>query len=315
MKKLSLLLALLAGGCVMDLPTGVRVDRPRVLGVRVDIDGDPERAAARPGDALTLRWLVVGHEGDPPEWSNAMAACVARPSNLGIPTCDGAPFAFQLPTEPTAAPSFAFEIPGDVPVEGRETEILVIGVLCAGGTPVFSMDDLPSCEEEEAIAERLIFAFPLVEADAEADANQHPSLGDETLTIDDTPWPASDVVPESGCAGGDLVQIRARVEDEPSFVRLTTSPSDREMYDEVVLGEMPRVVETREELLVTHVATAGLFTRLQTEVFDDPPLEVPWRHPDPEEIPDDGLTVRFWFVARDQRGGMDWVERALCVVP
>jgi hypothetical protein len=68
---------------------------------------------------------------------------------------------------------------------------------------------------------------------------------------------------------------------------------------------------------VTHVATAGLFSRLQTEVFDDdaPDPEVIWRHPDADEVPEDGLTVRFWFVVRDGRGGMDWVERAVCVVP
>lgn len=305
MRLALVLVALFAGGCVMDLPTGVQVERPRVLGVRVDVDGDPERAAAQPGDSLTLRWLVVGSGTERPEWSTAMAVCAAAPSNIGIPTCDGAPFAFQLPTPPTSEPSFSFEVPTDT----EATELLVLGVLCSGGTPVFSMDDLPSCEEEEAVAERVIFSFPV----ARTAPNRHPSLSDEALTFDDAPWPASDAVPDSGCAGGDLLQVEARGEEDPSFIRLTTSPDDREVYEELVLGETPRVEETREELLVSHVATAGLFTRLQSEVFDEAPVEVPWRHP--EEIPADGLTVRFWFVARDQRGGMDWVERALCVVP
>jgi len=31
--------------------------------------------------------------------------------------------------------------------------------------------------------------------------------------------------------------------------------------------------------------------------------------------PPEGLLVRFFFVARDFRGGSDWLERGVCVVP
>jgi len=33
------------------------------------------------------------------------------------------------------------------------------------------------------------------------------------------------------------------------------------------------------------------------------------------EAPEDGLLVRLTFVIRDGRGGTDWVERGLCVLP
>ena len=77
------------------------------------------------------------------------------------------------------------------------------------------------------------------------------------------------------------------------------------------------LVDSREDLTITHLATAGEFARLTTIVFDDdaPDPEVEWVHPEADDVPADGLTVRFIFTVRDGRAGMDWVERAACVVP
>jgi hypothetical protein len=41
--------------------------------------------------------------------------------------------------------------------------------------------------------------------------------------------------------------------------------------------------------------------------------EVEWTAPDSDAST--GLLVRFWFVVRDLRGGSDFIERAVCVVP
>ena len=164
-------------------------------------------------------------------------------------------------------------------------------------------------------------------ATAEASATRHPSLSDERFTSDEMPWdapPAS--LPTDGCASAagspSLPTVALRVvpegEDEvPSRVGFSTEAADRETFMELVYRDAPVLEERREELVVTHVATAGRFVRLTTEVFDDEQLvrDVPWRHPDPEEVPADGLLVRFVFIAREDRGGMDRVDRAFCLVP
>ena len=43
--------------------------------------------------------------------------------------------------------------------------------------------------------------------------------------------------------------------------------------------------------------------------FDQPRVTVP------DQASEEGTIVRFYFVARDDRGGVDWTERALCLVP
>jgi hypothetical protein len=42
-------------------------------------------------------------------------------------------------------------------------------------------------------------------------------------------------------------------------------------------------------------------------------VELSWKAPG--EVSADGQLVRFYFVARDPRGGADWAIRALCVTP
>jgi hypothetical protein len=295
----------------MDLPNGTVVNRPRVLGVRIDVEGDPARAEPRPGESVTLRWLVVPG-GD--AWMSALTACVAAPANTGFPGCAEAPFAFAPPGTPSPSPSFALSVP--VGAAGRS--ILVAGVLCANGVPTLPEEGLPDCEGEDATTERVIFTFDVA---GDAPPNQHPSWAEQTFTIDEQAWDAPPAeLPTSGCAAvagaPALPRITRRIEDEPSTITFTTRAEDRETYDELVLGEMPTFETRREDLRITHAATGGFFPRLSTEVFDDeaPTPNVPWRHPTEEEVPEDGLTVRFWFVMRDGRGGMDWIERAACVV-
>lgn len=307
---LVLLLALPA--CGMSLPNGTVVDRPRVLGVRVEVEGDAARAEPRPGEAVALRWLVVpGADA----WTSALTACLAAPVNAGLPRCAGPPFEFAPPGAPTPDPRFAFTVPADAT---PGSTVLVAGILCAGGAPVLPDEGLPDCEGEGATVERVVFSFSVA---GMQQPNRHPSWEGQTLTIDEQPWePPPAELPASGCASvaGDpsLPRLAWRDEDDPLTLTFTTRPEDREPFEALVLGEMPRLESRREDLRVTHAATAGRFARLSTEIFDDESStgEVPWRHPPLEEVPEGGLTARFWFVLRDGRGGMDWTERAACLV-
>lgn len=317
----TLVLALpLLPACIDELPSGVLLERPRVLGARAEIEGEPERASPRPGEDAVLRFHTVSNDGA--GWTAALTACVAAPALMGFSACAGDPFAFAAPGAPTGSPELAFAVPGPEAFEGSAGSLLFAGVLCANGTPSPEPDPttmLPTCDGEGATTEVITFELPV--ALGVEPPNQHPSLSDETITIDDVTWGLPADPPAAGCASapenGSLPHIALRDEESPSELVFTSDPADRERYQELVFGETPTLVDAREDLTITHVASAGRFERLTTEVFDDdaPDPRVEWEHPPPEDVPADGLTIRFHFVIRDGRGGMDWTERAACLVP
>lgn len=310
------------GGCVMDLPTGVLLERPRVLGVRVIAESGPELAQPVPGETTTLRWLTApGTTG----WTYALTACVALPSTQGLPQCQGDPIAVGFAMTPQPEPEWTFTVP-----EGAAGNLLVAGVLCADGVPALPAEGetLPSCAGEGATQEILTFSVAIAGMDP---INRHPEWTDDAFTIDEMPWPiAPDDLGDTGCMGRDDVpQIVRRlatmedgeeVEPDPSDLGFTVRSEDREPFQQLVLGDPPFFEDAFEELTITHVATQGNFVRLRTIVFDEQSETnlVPWQHPDEEDLPEvpaDGLTVRVWHVLRDGRGGMSIAQRAFCLVP
>lgn len=304
--------------CIDEIPDGTLLERPRVLGARIQIEGEPERASPRPGEDATLEVFTASNDGA--TWTGALTACVEAPSFMGIPGCAGMPFAFSAPGAPTESPELALSLPDASAFAGGSSSILIAGVLCSGGTPSTETDEsmLPVCEPAEATREVITFSVPV--ALGMQPPNQHPTLADETFFIDDMEWAPPDAPPASGCAsatGPALPRVPWTDEENPSVLRFTSDPADREEYQELVLGETPMFIDSREDLQVTHLASAGDFQRLETEVFSDdaPDPSVEWAHPPQEDIPAEGLTVRFFFIVRDGRAGMDWTERALCLVP
>ena len=308
------------GGCIDDLPSGVLVERPRVLGVRVTIAGSPENAQPRAGEEVTLAWLTV-----PPEegWSHALTACVGAPSNQGIPICEGEPFAVGLSPAPEMGPAWTFTVPEDA-----AGTLLIAGVLCANGSPALPAEGemLPTCEGEGATRELVTFS---VRIGGPGPINQHPEWDEDAFLFEGEPWaePPTDLG-ETGCAGrSDLPQVARRRPDEegvapePTEFGFHTRPGDREPFQAFVLADPPMLQDRIEELSITHVATAGRMARLKTDVFDEETeaaSTVPWIHPDDEvlpEVPTDGQTVRVWWVIRDGRGGMAMTERDFCLVP
>jgi len=313
-----LALALLLLGlpaCGEDLENGAFLERPRVLGARFEIAAEPERAWPAPGETVDLRWLVASPDDTP--WTGAFAACIAQPNQTGVPGCAGEPFAIAQTGAPSLDPVASLTLPPAEAFEGTTGELLVVGVLCAGGAPTLEMD----CGEDALITEAVLLPMPAAIGGA---TNRHPTIADATFTVDDEPWdPPPDPLPAAGCGALDPTAALPRVawrdgEEDPVRVGLTTQADDREEYIETVFGEeVPRMVEAREELTVSHIATFGRFQRLQTVVFDEASMqrEVPYRPPAQDDVPADGQTVEMIFVVRDGRGGADWTRRALCLVP
>ena len=69
-----------------------------------------------------------------------------------------------------------------------------------------------------------------------------------------------------------------------------------------------------EEIQVSWLGDGGGFERTFSFITSPANSVLTAWQPAPT-APDDGELVRFNFVIRDGRGGTDWVERGLCVLP
>jgi hypothetical protein len=284
------------------------IEKTRVLAARVEVQTDPERATPEPGEEATARWLVVS-PGKMPDVGWTLVACEPTPVASGVSECEKRPFATALVDSGDATtPELIFT----VPKQYSSATVLVAGVLCFGGTPP-QVDDMlrawpraSRCDGGRAQAVTLEVA-----AEQNADsANLNPSLQDDRFELDGEPWlvPPSDI--DADCAGGagsaelPLVSSASRELE----VRYVSVGSDRE----------PTSDGSGESLLLAFFSTAGKLERTFTVIewtgeSSERSASVDWTLP--KHPAKSGQLVRFYFVARDSRGGADWTDRAVCVVP
>lgn len=143
-------------------------------------------------------------------------------------------------------------------------------------------------------------------------------------------WPAlanNLALPWDGCANNPSL-LQVRVDSGEHTLRMRFDPSDRERYTEDIdKNGVPSTRDVREALAVTHAATTkggdvGRFDSLlaDDEVDDKAEVSVSYTPPDTNgkgdhTVPENGRLVRFYFTVRDQRGGIDFAARELCLVP
>jgi hypothetical protein len=143
------------------------------------------------------------------------------------------------------------------------------------------------------------------------------------------PWPArkpEQPLPWDNCAADStLIQIRAKTGEHT--LRARFDPSDREPYSYVIpYNGQPQTRMGREYLTLTHEITlqAGKLNRFTSKLDSGDPDaqgEISFRWTPPEKgsdvssIPDTGRLVRFYFTLRDERGGVDFSTRELCLLP
>ena len=265
------------------LPALSDFDRVVLFGV-LCADGRPERV---PGKSVTK---------DAP---SALYRCV---DNAQAPFPDASTFTLSVlldrgqPIDQNRNPSFACD-------PGEPTSACATGV------------EVPN---EPRIGGPLVLVYP-------------PDTPIESAPRRAIPWPAwtPATAPASveGCRGDpSLPEVQSDTEEHT--IRMRFDASDREPYRyEIELNGQPTIQTGRESLLVSHaLSTHGgemerYFSELdgsdpdaQAEIsFDYTP---PKQSDEPEErIPDTGRRVRFYFTLRDQRGGVDFITRELCVVP
>ena len=293
-------LPLVVVACDDPLALPQKIERTRVLAARVEVVGNADRAWPAPGQAATVRWLVV--DPDPSaRFSWDLRACVAQNTSVGIPECSHAPFAAVRQDEQTdAQPELAFVMP-EQPSSGI---VLVHGVVCSGGSP---SADAEACLGSGADGDQVMLTIPLG-----AGENDNPSLEDDIVRWNDMAWHQPDTAQSASCveeAGSNSLPVV--VAGAENRVSIELRGTDRESIS-------TGTDSTRETLQFSYAATAGQFETpyAYVEGADSPgasPSDVPWTAPD--NVPQEGLRVRFYVVVRDLRGGSDWMSREVCVVP
>jgi hypothetical protein len=288
----SLVFVLALGAAACDDPL-TRVDliaNLRVLGARVEVEGDPGRASPFPGENASVRWLVAARDVDP-ELGWAFAICSAGPPGSSLPTCAGEPFATASADVPvTGEPRLDFTVPDDI---GGDA-LAVFGAVCPRSAPTFDGGGF-GCEAGGGREVALDF---LLERDG--GTNTNPVLAPDALLLDGTS------IPE----GVDCASLPAVGKGSKHTLSLTLSESDRDPIEQTASSEPPK-----ETLQLSHFTTAGALDSTFT-VFEagDTDLRAGVSWTAPKSAPPDGL-VRFYFVVRDLRGGSDWIERAVCMGP
>jgi hypothetical protein len=293
-------LLLLLGACSDPLEPAQLVRELRVLGARVEVEGDPERAAPLPGERATVRFLLAAPEPAPIQ-SFSLRVCPAAAGYIGPPRCAGPELARAQSTEPSsAAPQLGFVLPSDFDLEAYP-RLAVLGVVCAAGMPL-DHGEYGSCDgTTEPLRVALELSLP-----RDNDVNHNPAFVAEPLSLDGAVWNGPSAVTWS-CEDGTLPMLRAG--SGTHTIEVTVDAASRE--------RLPRSLTVdpgQESLRLAHFSTAGDLERAFSSVPERAQaLSLTWHAPTSSD-PAASLT-RFWFVVRDGRGGSAFAERALCVMP
>jgi hypothetical protein len=291
-------LALASGACGDPLVSIERIASLRALGARVEVDGEPDRAAPFPGESGSVEFLVASPELSP-SFGFGLVVCEASAGEAGTPTCAAEPFA-SVYTEPASdAPALGFTVPAEIAADAR---VAVIGVLCEGEGP--RPDSIPPLCDDEEREHRLSLGFSLP---GEFEPNRNPNFDDESVWLDAEPLLALEAV-EGPCVGLGFTEV---ARGSGHTFALTLADDARE-----ALPETDGVGPSLEGLQLSHFATDGELDRAFSYVGPEQAelsANVGWKAPgNPAE---GGTLVRFFFVVRDFRGGSAFTERALCVLP
>jgi hypothetical protein len=273
-RHLLLLLGLV--GCVdNDLPPGSFLDRDRVLGARIEVSGDVERASPMPGETVSVRWIMAEPGAQTRAWT--LAVCVGTHSG-----CAAEPMLVETGTG--FEPSLSLVAPA---VEAGVDRLWIAG---------------------EIDANKVVATIPITLGSIEQ-ANRNPSLADAALSIGDAPWSAGEEPAAEGC---DASMPVLRIADVDVELAIDVDEADREMYTN--FADDGSASTHREELLVSHFTSVGTLAR-QFSVLEetDSTVRVQWIAPD--EVPLSGVVARFVIVLRDGRGGLDVTTRFACIVP
>jgi len=299
---ISTLAALSAIACGDPLKEAQRVEELRVLGAQITIDDDPGRATPAAGESASVEWLLADPSGLPPTAVWHMVVCVSESNAFGVPFCRDEPLSTVEQPEPTdMAPVVTFTVP-DADTLADATKLAVLAIFCDSGSVEVGSDfDSTTCSGAETIQKA---SFDIILQNDET-SNDNPSLDDAVLELDGDVWEAgSDAV---DCQSDTAPRLPA--DGQEHQVTLALAETVRETKPPV-LDEVEA-----ESLQISHLSTLGVFdTRFSGVEPEDTNLTVtvPWKAPGEIES---AVPASFYFVVRDDRGGVSWLTRTLCIEP
>ncbi len=290
-------------GCTDDLEPGTKVDSFRVLAQRVN------QPFAHPGETIQLQSLPFDPSDRPINW--IWASCV-NPPDPSVQGCldriaedsslEDAVFARG---EGVDAPELT--IPSDalsqLPKDAHA--FASVGVLSAacpgeltietgpGGLPFRCRD---AQDGRDLALHEFIVGIKRITL-RETDRNPNPEFA--SITFDGEEWAEDDIKEVGSCAQDDF-DYEACADDEKHELAAIVTPESLETGTDE-LGET-----FEEQLVVQYYATEG--------IFEDPVKRAEsakngWV----ARSSASGQTLRLWFVARDNRGGVTWTERQVRV--
>ncbi|MGC4093472.1 MAG: hypothetical protein QM756_37360 [Polyangiaceae bacterium] len=294
---LPLLLTLV--GCGDPIKRVDLIEEPRVLAARSEVVGAPERSTPNPGETLRVTWLVAAPDGDQPT-GFALAACSIPKFTRGVIECSEAPFASDVSDASGENPSFEFSVPADLDSEAQP-RLGVLGKLCPNGTGQIDVDRA-SCDGAE-----LPVSLDMFLAGAET-TNLNPGIPSDAIALDGAEWAAASVT-NGACSGLGMTEVSLGAGQHQ--IQIALPESTRE-----ALLTHSSADAARESVRISHFVSAGELERPFSEILpSDAAVTTSLSWKPPKTAAPGGQLVRFWFVVRDLRGGADFTERALCLLP
>jgi hypothetical protein len=297
-------IALLAFSACQSFDPGSLIAGPRVLGARVEVQGEPERASPKPEETVEVHWISA-FPGEPRPLHWVFAACLPDAAASGA--CAAAPL--DTAEGEGLEPVFTFQIPrADLLIDAKSIQVL--GLICDAGTPSLE-GALPHCAGERAHGTSVELEITL---DLGVYGNLNPELDDASIKLDDQAWHSLTMPSAStGCAANTaLMQVKANAKKH--VIQFELGADVRELYT------MPETGRSELEGLqlsqfVTGGELAGQYSFVAaSDPAERPQLSVIWHAPKAKAVSADGELVRFVLVVRDLRGGLAVTERALCAV-
>lgn len=268
----------------------------RVLGAQATVSDDPVRAHVEPGEAASVRWLVLAEKTR--TFSGLGLWCKAPASTFGAPPCEDPFYQTEFDGSSDAALNLPFTLPDDF--DQGSGWVHWIG-LCESGTPKWRSDaqrfECPKGEVVSAVYRGNV-----------SQANDNPNLQDDQLSFDGKPWTRSDATLTPTCGDDDVPNLDVT---KTATIRLKAQGNDREALASNEYG-----AATRESLTYTHVTTWPSLQRPYSAIEADSAevaFEVTFTSDTAPKT--SGQLVRFALLVRDGRGGTDWLERWFCSRP
>ncbi len=292
-------------GCDDPLVDPAVVVAPRVIAVQLQVE-DEDRAQPLPGESFVARVFLAAPTST--EVSVAVRACKALPTTLGVARCDGEAFDDAQRAGDTGSP-FEFELTLDDGLDAGQDWVLS-GVVCQDGSPGYLREEA-RFECSEGAGKEFFVRTPIV---ALGDTNDNPDLSDDELRYDGALWqPALDAPPPGAPCREAMVPLLGAGERVDIEFRMLGDDREAVEVDRDEYGALDR-----EGLVFTHMATVPGLERPFSSITatDEATVFNLGLTLDQElEVSTEGELAIFYLVVRDDRGGVDVLERAFCAVP